>query len=254
MTGNIIHSKKGIRLALFYLVLTFFLTGCFNASEEGQGKSLVSATVVKISDGDTIKVNINGKTESVRFLLVDTPELGKQPQPFAEEAKNFTQKLLSEAPVYLEKDVSERDKYGRLLMYIYTQDGRSVSEELLKEGLARVAYVYAPNTKYVEKYYAIQKEAQNKGVGIWSVENYAQEDGYHIKAFEKEQKVKRSKSSTSFTPDHTGSCNGQIKGNQGSNGWIYHVPDGAYYNNTKAEECFNAEQAAKNGGYRKSSR
>ena len=49
----------------------------------------------------------------------------------------------------------------------------------LEQGLARVAYIYAPNTQYVDEFYAIQKKAQKKGVGIWSIENYAQEDGYN---------------------------------------------------------------------------
>lgn len=136
------------------------------------------AELIKIIDGDTIKVIINGKEETVRFLLVDTPEthhprLGVQ--TYGPEASAFTKQLLSESTVQLEKDVSERDKYGRLLMYVYTPDGRSVQEELLKSGLARVAYVYPPNTKYVDEYNTIQKTAQKNNVGIWSIENYAQE-------------------------------------------------------------------------------
>jgi endonuclease YncB( thermonuclease family) len=59
-------------------------------------------------------------------------------------------------------------------LLIYT----SMNEILLEQGLARVAYIYAPNTQYVDEFYAIQKKAQKKGVGIWSIENYAQEDGY----------------------------------------------------------------------------
>lgn len=237
-----------LKKTAFFAILMFvlLLTGCSSNTSE--------TTIVEVVDGDTIKVNINGKIESVRFLLVDTPEMGKRPQPFAEEAKNFIEELLSEDTVILEKDNSDRDKYGRLLMYVYTSGGKSVQEELLKEGLARVAYVYAPNTKYVDKYDAIQKEAQNNDVGIWSIENYAQDDGFHMEVFATKQGGETRKASTSFSPDNNGNCNGKIKGNQGSNGWIYHVPDGAYYNNTKAEECFDTEQAAKKAGYRKTLR
>lgn len=219
--------------------------------------NLMSVPLVSVTDGDTIKVTINGVNESVRFLLVDTPETshpryGKQ--PYGDEAKAFTKSLLSGSTVLLEKDVSERDKYGRLLMYVYTPDGRSVQEELLKNGLARVAYVYAPNTKYVDKYYAIQKDAQNRGVGIWSVENYAQEDGYHPEAMnESTSSTTPTTSADAFEPDANGGCSGYIKGNNGSEK-IYHVPSGSYYNNTKAEMCFKTETAAVEAGYRKSKR
>ncbi|WP_159462020.1 thermonuclease family protein [Salirhabdus sp. Marseille-P4669] len=217
---------------------------------------LMEVPLLYVIDGDTIKVEFNGQEESVRFLLVDTPEtshpqLGKQ--PFGEDAKAFTKKLLSGKTVLLEKDISERDKYGRLLMYVYTADGKSVQEELLKNGLARVAYIYEPNTKYVDDYYEIQKEAQANGVGIWSVENYAQEDGYHTEALETEQSVDNPiPTKDAFEPDANGDCNGYIKGNDSSSGdFIYHVPEGSYYNRTKAEMCFKTETAAEEAGYRK---
>ncbi len=158
-------------------------TASFEEESPVQG---LTAKVISVTDGDTIKAEINGQVESVRFLLVDTPEtnhprLGEQ--PFGQEAKAFTKQMLEGKTVLLEKDVSDRDKYGRLLYYLYV-DGKSVQEELLQNGLARVAYIYAPNTKYVDQYYAIQKEAQELGVGIWSVENYTQEDGFHEEVIE----------------------------------------------------------------------
>ncbi len=142
----------------------------------------IQATVTKVKDGDTIEVRMNGKKETVRFLLTDTPESvkpGVEPQPFSTEASNFVKKMLTGKRVELEKDIGDaRDKYGRLLYYVYV-DGKSVQEELLKRGFARVAYVYPPNVKYVDKYRSIQKEAQKAKIGIWSVENYVQKDGYH---------------------------------------------------------------------------
>lgn len=142
----------------------------------------VPADQVEVIDGDTIKVKINGRKETVRFLLVDTPELHHErygKQPLSEEAKRFTAQMIhSGKTVVLEKDVDERDKYGRLLAYVYV-DGKSVQEALLKQGLARVAYVFVPNVKYVDQYRAIQEEAQRKGIGIWQWENYAQEDGFY---------------------------------------------------------------------------
>ncbi|MGE5704540.1 MAG: thermonuclease family protein [Clostridia bacterium] len=151
-------------------------------TESGETSGRVKAEVIKAVDGDTIKVKLGGKETTVRFLLVDTPET-KHPklgeQPFGKEASQFVKALLEKKTVELEQDVTPGpDKYGRMLFYVYV-DGKSVQEMLLEKGLARVAYVYVPNVKYVDKYRAIQEKAQKAGVGIWSIENYAQEDGFH---------------------------------------------------------------------------
>lgn len=110
----------------------------------------------------------------MRYLLIDTPEL-KGNQPFSEEAKQRNQELLESGVVEIEFDIGEKfDRYNRLLAYIYV-DGVSVQETLLEEGLARVAYVYPPNTKYLSEFEVAQEKAKNKGIGIWSIENYATE-------------------------------------------------------------------------------
>ncbi|MBB6454740.1 micrococcal nuclease [Salirhabdus euzebyi] len=219
----------------------------------------IEVPILYVIDGDTVKIKWNGQEESVRFLLVDTPEtshpqLGKQ--PFGEEAKAYVEELLAGSKtILIEKDVSERDKYGRLLMYVYTTEGKSIQESLLEEGLARVAYVYAPNTKYVDKYREIELEAKNRGVGIWSVDGYAHighDHGYHTEVFE-EDKPKNGEENSSFEPDQNGQCSGHIKGNDSSSGdKIYHIPEGNYYNVTKAEMCFTSEKAAQEAGFRPS--
>lgn len=216
--------------------------------------NLIQAPVVSVVDGDTIKVKIGQNTETVRFLLVDTPEtshpqLGKQ--PFGEEAKEFVKELLEGKTVELEKDVSERDKYGRLLMYVYI-NGKSVQEELLKNGLARVAYVYAPNTKYIDQYYEIQKEAQQKAIGIWSVENYATDKGFNPDAFEDKHPDK--------VENKTASDDCDIKGNINSKGEkIYHMPGQQFYDRTeidesKGEKYFCSREEAEAHGFRPSQR
>lgn len=223
---------------------------------QNEAKQLLDAPVEKVVDGDTIKVKIGQSVETVRFLLVDTPEtshpkLGKQ--PFGQEAKDFVINLLEGKTVQLEKDVGERDKYGRLLMYVYI-DGKSVQEELLRNGLARVAYVYAPNTKYVDRYYEIQKEAQNKAVGIWSVENYATDKGFNSNVIEEKQE------DVSFTTPSAKDSDCNIKGNINSKGdKIYHVPGGAFYESTdidtsKGERYFCSKEEAEANGWRASQR
>jgi micrococcal nuclease len=216
----------------------------------------IQAKVISVVDGDTFKVKIGKKEETVRMLLVDTPET-KHPklgvQPFGPEASVFTKKLLTGKTVSLEKDVGDaRDKYGRLLMYVYV-DGKSVQEQLLAKGLARVAYVYPPNVKYVDKYREIQKKAQKAGIGIWSIENYAQEDGFHSDAVKNKSNSKPKSPQTSQTKPS--SKQKLIKGNINSKGEkIYHVPGGAFYDRTNAEEWFATEAEARAAGYRKSKR
>jgi micrococcal nuclease len=149
--------------------------------ENNTNKKLIDAKIVKVVDGDTMDILINNKKETVRLLLVDTPETvhpTKPVEPFGPEASKFAKETLTGKDIKIEMDVSDRDKYGRLLAYLYI-DNKMFNEMLLEKGLARVAYVYPPNIKYVDHFRDIQKKAQVSGIGIWSIENYAQEDGFH---------------------------------------------------------------------------
>lgn len=210
-----------------------------------RGKVLV-ATVSRVVDGDTINIKVNGKEETVRLLLVDTPETvhpSKPVQPFGPEASKLAKETLTPGKqVEIEIDISERDKYGRFLCYLYI-DGKMFNELLLEKGLARVAYVYAPNTRYVDQFYNVQKQAQAKEIGIWSIENYATDQGFNGETVRK--------------PSSGSSSSGQctIKGNISSRGEkIYHMPGQQFYNVTKPEEMFCTEEEAKKAGYRPSKR
>lgn len=129
----------------------------------------LSATV----DGDTAKFIYKGALKSFRFLLIDTPEtkhprVGKQ--PFGEEASNRTAELLKQAKkIEVEFDVGEKkDKYDRYLTYVYV-DGKLLNNILVREGLAKVAYVYVPNTRYLSDLEASQEQAKAEQIGIWSL-------------------------------------------------------------------------------------
>ncbi|GGG17902.1 thermonuclease family protein [Paenibacillus abyssi] len=162
----------------------------------GTERKLIDAKVLKVSDGDTMTILINGKKETIRLLLVDTPESVHpkipDPQPYAIEASNYAKKMLNNKKVKIEIDVSERDRYGRLLCYLYIGE-KMFNELLLEKGYARVAYVIPPNVKYVDRFRAIQKKAQQQAIGIWSIENYAQEDGFDTNAVKKESSPSKSK-------------------------------------------------------------
>jgi micrococcal nuclease len=207
--------------------------------------------LVSIVDGDTIKINYNGSTELVRFLLVDTPETNHPTigeQPFGQDAKTFTKQLLEgQDKVYLEFDVTYRDKFQRLLAYIYTVDGVSIQEELLKNGLARVAYIYAPNTKHVDWFDSIQKVAQKQAVGIWSVEDYVTNRGFDKTAIDENNPKKES------IVIEENDCG--IKGNINSKGnKIYHSPGQQNYDDTVPEEMFCTAEEAEKAGYKAASR
>jgi micrococcal nuclease len=184
-----------IRLLLFILVCycgyigvgQFKESQMFSVSSSGlkldENIKYIDAQVTDVVDGDTIHVLIHDKKETVRLVLVDTPET-KHPtkpiEPFGPEASQFTKELLQGKSVKLETDVSATDRYGRLLMYVWL-DGRMVNEILLEKGLARVA-VFPPDVKYVEAFRAVQKKAQDAALGIWSLENYVKDNGFETVA------------------------------------------------------------------------
>jgi micrococcal nuclease len=165
----------------FLLSICFILSGCFSSEAKTQvDLTKEKVTFVAIVDGDTAKFKVKKKVESVRFLLIDTPEtahpkLGKQ--PLGEEAKIFTNELLSNAKeVILEWDAEKRDKYHRLLAHVYV-DGKSVQKALLEEGLARVGYIYE-SKKHLEEYQQAEEIAEEAERGIWQCPGYATDHGF----------------------------------------------------------------------------
>lgn len=142
------------------------------ASKIQKPKKVAQVKVLEVIDGDTIVVNLNGKKEKVRFVLVDTPETKhptKPVQPFGPEASAFTKKQLSGQTIDLEFDVQERDKYGRVLAYIW-KGNELFNVTLLEKGFARVA-VFPPNTRYMDQFKEVEKIAKEKKQGLWSAEN-----------------------------------------------------------------------------------
>ena len=122
------------------------------------------AEVVRVVDGDTIVVSQDGSEYRVRYILIDTPEQG---EPFYNEATKLNQLLIGRQTVYLLKDVSETDRYGRLLRYVYTQDGLLVNAEIVRHGMARMA-VFPPDTQLEKEIRAAEAEAREHKIGIWN--------------------------------------------------------------------------------------
>lgn len=128
------------------------------------------AVVSKVVDGDTIDL-ANGQI--VRFIGIDTPETVDPRRPvgcFGKEASNETKSLLTGREIILQKDVSEVDKYKRLLRYIFLplEDGQTlfVNDYLVREGFAKVL-TYPPDIKYNEEFRQAEKEAKENRRGLW---------------------------------------------------------------------------------------
>lgn len=128
------------------------------------------AIVVAVTDGDTIRVVIDGTEYPVRYIGIDTPEVRSGAQPFGVEASAANAALVAGHEVVLEKDVSETDRFGRLLRYVWVEQGANwlfVNEQLLRLGVAQVT-TYPPDVKYVDSVYlAAQEAAREAGLGLW---------------------------------------------------------------------------------------
>ena len=122
-----------------------------------------TAVVTHIVDGDTIDVRLNGQNFRVRYIGMDTPERGDF---FYDEATEANRRLVAEQRVTMVKDVSETDRYGRLLRYIYLEDGTFVNAELVRQGYARVA-TFPPDVRFQELYITLEREARETGRGLW---------------------------------------------------------------------------------------
>lgn len=140
-------------------------------SEKQNGLDVKYYSVISVTDGDTISVNIDGKKEKVRLLAIDTPETKDPRKPvqcFGDKASQKMQELVSGKYVRLEKDNSQgdRDKYGRLLRFVYLEDGTNVNAEMVKQGFA-FAYTIYP-TAQLDDMRKFEKEAREKNNGLWS--------------------------------------------------------------------------------------
>ncbi len=193
--------------------------------------------VIKVIDGDTIKLD-NG--EMVRYIGVNTPETVRSDYPiecFGREASKKNKELVLGREVTLKKDISDRDKYGRLLRYVYVGDV-FINLKLVKDGYA-YAVTISPNVKYSNLFLDAQKNAKENNLGLWG--SCKEKENFYIKKniSEKDNKL----------------CN--IKGNINKKGEkIYHIKSCDYYYETKinksnGERWFCSEDEALDAGWRK---
>jgi endonuclease YncB( thermonuclease family) len=136
--------------------------------------------VVSVADGDTLTVAMNGKEERIRMIGIDTPETHKPNSPvqcYGPEASAFTKNLLANQTVRLEADPigNNRDRYNRLLRYVYLADNTFVNERLVREGYG-FAYLTFPFSKQAD-FAQLQAEAQDANRGLWQACQTTLNDG-----------------------------------------------------------------------------
>lgn len=142
--------------------------------------SFQKAKVTKVIDGDTIKVDIDGKVYKVRFIGINCPEIGENEEFFGKEAYEFSKEKLDDREIFLQKDVSETDKYGRLLRYVWLEKPKdlnnpskdeirdlSINGILVREGYAKANY-YPPDTSYTKFLKEIEKQAKKENLSMWN--------------------------------------------------------------------------------------
>jgi micrococcal nuclease len=124
------------------------------------------AKVVKVVDGDTIRVIVDGVEKPIRYIGIDTPESTIQHEYFGEEASAKNKELVEGQDVILYRDISETDKYDRLLRYVYVEN-KFINLELVKQGFAS-AMRYKPDTACANVFEQAQTDAQRLGLGMWA--------------------------------------------------------------------------------------
>ncbi len=122
--------------------------------------------LIRVHDGDTVSVIINRKKEKVRLIGIDAPELRQR--PWGTISKKHLNKIFEDSgwSVAIELDIDQRDKYGRLLAYIWTRDGKMVNLEMIKGGHA-VLYTIPPNVKHADEFREAQRTARENRLNIW---------------------------------------------------------------------------------------
>lgn len=216
------------------------------------------AYVKRVIDGDTAVLVINNKEYKLRMILVDTPESvhpKKGLQYYGKEASDYTKAQLTGKTVYLQRDVSDTDRYGRLLRYVWLQ--RPMTNEpledevknycynaiLIKEGYGQLA-TFPPDVKYVDIFKELERDARNNSRGLWQNPERIGE------RLDKKEEAKKENAAAEET-NKQGIASGKIQGNKNSK--IYHVPGGQNYGKVSPKNSvwFDTEAEAQAAGYKK---
>jgi micrococcal nuclease len=141
-----------------------------DGDRDGGERLASSGRVVRVIDGDTVRVRLHDETTTVRYIGVDTPETVKPGEPvqcFGKRAIAFNRRLVADRRVRLRFGREQRDRYGRLLAYVFPRRARrSVNARIVAGGYGRVLTI-PPNTRHRRPYGRLERQARRRGRGIW---------------------------------------------------------------------------------------
>jgi micrococcal nuclease len=165
-------SRARLLAVLLVLAVAAYTATAGDGSGGSPGPERTSAgQVLRVVDGDTIHVQVDGRREKVRYIGVDTPESVKPGTPvqcFGKRSSAFNTRLVEGERVRLVRDAEERDRYGRLLAYVYrARDGLFVNATLVRRGYA-VPLTIPPNVAHADEFRRLAASARRNGRGLWS--------------------------------------------------------------------------------------
>jgi micrococcal nuclease len=160
-----------VLIGLILLTSSVLLAGLAAAGTTGgrvEPGARFPATVVKVVDGDSIEARMDRRTERVRYIGIDAPEMAhaqRGEEPGARRAREANRRLVGGRAVELELDVQTRDDYGRLLAYVWV-GSTMVNAELVAQGYATTLTI-PPNVKHAGLFLRLERQARSRGVGLW---------------------------------------------------------------------------------------
>jgi micrococcal nuclease len=219
-----------------------------SAARDSGAPRILVGQVVEVIDGNTIRVNLGDRAETVRYIGINTKETilpRRGPEPSGREGAEANRELVARQQIRLELDAQERDREGRLLAYVYVAD-KMVNAELVRRGSAEIMTVQ-PNVRHRDLFVTLEQEARDEKRGLW--------------ADPSEPTTPTSVAQTGPTtgdrpgvpPESAWTCpvSQPIKGNRhtySSGRCIFHVPDGELYGATKPDRCYATVDNARQDG------
>ena len=218
--------------------------------------SILAGQVLDVVDGNTIRVNLGDRVETVRYIGINakqTTQPAKAPSQSGEDVTDVNRQLVARQQVRLELDAQERDREGRLLAYVFVAD-RMVNAELVRRGSAETMTIQ-PNVRYRDLFVALEQEARDDRRGLWA----NQSEPTTPTSTSVAQLSPSAKERPGMAPESAWACPAAqpIKANVNpfsSPRCIYHVPDSELYNATKPDRCYATVDDARSDGCQASRR
>lgn len=259
--GRALH-PRGARsvtqcLVVIALVVVAWAAGAAAAARTG-------ASIVEVMDGDTVKVQVAGRAETLRLIGLNTPESVDPRRPVECFGRVASARMKELLPIGLRVEMEadptqgDRDRYGRLLRYVFGPQGWNAAEVMIREGFG-LEYTYRLPYRYQDAFQIAQREARENERGLWASTACGGEATAAPRAGPPPQlglsptpgTIPRHPPSVGVSIGDAQPCQpGQIKGNRNSG--IYHAPGQQHYGRTRANvQCFDREVEAQRAGYRR---